>query len=274
MWPVEARNAAIANTYFVAGINRVGTEVFPNEFTSVRRVPRLRSFGGSGAGSWEKESGPGCSSSCGSLCRLPAPFAARPPRAAEGGWQARPQGLRALLRAELRRRAGRQPLPGAGPGGGGRRVCCDTGRPLGIPTERICVRGAGLASLLPSLPHSLTPPRAGPRTQSRRRPRGRDGPEPVPPGAHPSPFAYRSPLLVKWDMDIDVSRSTCSGRPTGEGQVGLPAHGALSVVPRSARAIHGPEFQTADDSRPSAGAVVGSLGSWNRGNVGETKQGV
>lgn len=36
MWPIEARNAAIANTYFVAGINRVGTEVFPNAFTSVR----------------------------------------------------------------------------------------------------------------------------------------------------------------------------------------------------------------------------------------------
>lgn len=25
MWPIEARNAAIANTYFVAGNNRVGT---------------------------------------------------------------------------------------------------------------------------------------------------------------------------------------------------------------------------------------------------------
>ena len=25
MWPVEARNAAIANTYFTAAINRVGT---------------------------------------------------------------------------------------------------------------------------------------------------------------------------------------------------------------------------------------------------------
>lgn len=34
LWPVEARNAAIANSYFVAGINRVGTETFPNEFTS------------------------------------------------------------------------------------------------------------------------------------------------------------------------------------------------------------------------------------------------
>lgn len=34
MWGVEARNAAIANTYFSAGINRVGTEVFPNPFTS------------------------------------------------------------------------------------------------------------------------------------------------------------------------------------------------------------------------------------------------
>ena len=25
MWPIEARNAAIANTYFVGAINRVGT---------------------------------------------------------------------------------------------------------------------------------------------------------------------------------------------------------------------------------------------------------
>ncbi|MFT5587718.1 MAG: beta-ureidopropionase [Cognaticolwellia sp.] len=34
LWPVEARCAAIANNYFVAGINRVGTEAFPNAFTS------------------------------------------------------------------------------------------------------------------------------------------------------------------------------------------------------------------------------------------------
>jgi beta-ureidopropionase len=34
MWFIEARNAAINNSYFVAAINRVGTEVFPNEFTS------------------------------------------------------------------------------------------------------------------------------------------------------------------------------------------------------------------------------------------------
>jgi beta-ureidopropionase len=34
MWPIEARCAAIANSYFVAGINRVGTESFPNAFTS------------------------------------------------------------------------------------------------------------------------------------------------------------------------------------------------------------------------------------------------
>ncbi|RDD40700.1 Beta-ureidopropionase [Trichoplax sp. H2] len=33
MWSIEARNAAIANTYFTAGINRVGTESYPNEFT-------------------------------------------------------------------------------------------------------------------------------------------------------------------------------------------------------------------------------------------------
>jgi len=34
MWGIEGRNAAIANSYFVASINRVGTEHFPNAFTS------------------------------------------------------------------------------------------------------------------------------------------------------------------------------------------------------------------------------------------------
>lgn len=34
MWPIEARNAAIANSYFSIAINRVGTESFPNKFTS------------------------------------------------------------------------------------------------------------------------------------------------------------------------------------------------------------------------------------------------
>jgi beta-ureidopropionase len=34
LWGIEARNAAIANSYFTCGINRVGTEVFPNLFTS------------------------------------------------------------------------------------------------------------------------------------------------------------------------------------------------------------------------------------------------
>jgi beta-ureidopropionase len=34
MWSIEARNAAIANSYFVGCINRVGTESFPNAFTS------------------------------------------------------------------------------------------------------------------------------------------------------------------------------------------------------------------------------------------------
>lgn len=39
MWGIEARNAAIANSYFVGAINRVGTETFPNEFTSGDRKP-------------------------------------------------------------------------------------------------------------------------------------------------------------------------------------------------------------------------------------------
>lgn len=34
MWGIEARNGAIANSYFVGAINRVGTETFPNAFTS------------------------------------------------------------------------------------------------------------------------------------------------------------------------------------------------------------------------------------------------
>ena len=34
LWPIEARNAAIANSYFSVGINRVGTETFKNAFTS------------------------------------------------------------------------------------------------------------------------------------------------------------------------------------------------------------------------------------------------
>nr|ACO11472.1 Beta-ureidopropionase [Caligus rogercresseyi] len=33
-WPIEARNAAMANSYFTCGINRVGTEMYPNAFTS------------------------------------------------------------------------------------------------------------------------------------------------------------------------------------------------------------------------------------------------
>ncbi len=45
MWPIEARNAAITNSYFVGSINRVGTEVFPNEFTSGNGKPAHRDFG-------------------------------------------------------------------------------------------------------------------------------------------------------------------------------------------------------------------------------------
>ncbi|KAG9133393.1 hypothetical protein Leryth_024110 [Lithospermum erythrorhizon] len=60
MWPVEsvhcfcllaefvilpARNASIANSYFVGSINRVGTEVFPNPFTSGDGKPQHADFG-------------------------------------------------------------------------------------------------------------------------------------------------------------------------------------------------------------------------------------
>lgn len=45
MWPIEARCAAIANTYFVCAINRVGTETFQNEFTSGDGKPAHKDFG-------------------------------------------------------------------------------------------------------------------------------------------------------------------------------------------------------------------------------------
>lgn len=45
MWSIEARNAAIANSYYTVAINRVGTEHFPNEFTSGDGKPAHKSFG-------------------------------------------------------------------------------------------------------------------------------------------------------------------------------------------------------------------------------------
>lgn len=45
LWGIEARNAAIANTYFSVGINRVGTEFFPNEFTSGNGMKAHKDFG-------------------------------------------------------------------------------------------------------------------------------------------------------------------------------------------------------------------------------------
>lgn len=45
LWSIEARNAAIANSYFTVAINRVGTEVFPNEFTSANGQPAHKDFG-------------------------------------------------------------------------------------------------------------------------------------------------------------------------------------------------------------------------------------
>eukprot|EP00761_Pharyngomonas_kirbyi_P012327 gb/GECH01012354.1/.p1 GENE.gb/GECH01012354.1/~~gb/GECH01012354.1/.p1 ORF type:complete len:391 (+),score=111.70 gb/GECH01012354.1/:1-1173(+) len=45
MWPIEGRNAAIANSYYVASVNRIGTEVFPNEFTSGNGKPAHKDFG-------------------------------------------------------------------------------------------------------------------------------------------------------------------------------------------------------------------------------------
>lgn len=45
LWAVEARNAAIACGVYTAGINRVGTEVFPREFTTGDGGPPTRAFG-------------------------------------------------------------------------------------------------------------------------------------------------------------------------------------------------------------------------------------
>lgn len=45
LWPIEARCAAIANSYFTCAINRVGTEEFPNEFTSGDGKAAHKSFG-------------------------------------------------------------------------------------------------------------------------------------------------------------------------------------------------------------------------------------
>ncbi|XP_067911542.1 beta-ureidopropionase isoform X1 [Heterodontus francisci] len=45
MWPIEARNAAIANHCFTCAINRVGTEHFKNEFTSGDGQKAHRDFG-------------------------------------------------------------------------------------------------------------------------------------------------------------------------------------------------------------------------------------
>lgn len=45
LWPIEARNAAIANHCFTCAINRVGREHFPNEFTSGDGKKAHRDFG-------------------------------------------------------------------------------------------------------------------------------------------------------------------------------------------------------------------------------------
>jgi beta-ureidopropionase len=45
LWGIEARNAAVANSYFTCAINRVGTESFPNEFSSGDGRPAHKDFG-------------------------------------------------------------------------------------------------------------------------------------------------------------------------------------------------------------------------------------
>lgn len=45
MWSIEGRNAAIANSVYTCNINRVGTEYFPNEFSSANGQPAHKDFG-------------------------------------------------------------------------------------------------------------------------------------------------------------------------------------------------------------------------------------
>ncbi|ESO06773.1 hypothetical protein HELRODRAFT_110857 [Helobdella robusta] len=45
LWPIEARNAAVANSYYACAVNRVGTEVYPHEFTSGDKKPAHKEFG-------------------------------------------------------------------------------------------------------------------------------------------------------------------------------------------------------------------------------------
>ena len=45
LWGIEARCAAIANSYYTCAINRVGTEVFPREFTSGDGALAHKDFG-------------------------------------------------------------------------------------------------------------------------------------------------------------------------------------------------------------------------------------
>ncbi|KAH9396562.1 Beta-ureidopropionase [Tyrophagus putrescentiae] len=45
LWSIEARCAAIANSFYTFAINRVGTETFPNEFTSADGKPAHKDFG-------------------------------------------------------------------------------------------------------------------------------------------------------------------------------------------------------------------------------------
>uniref|UniRef100_T1IPB8 Beta-ureidopropionase n=1 Tax=Strigamia maritima TaxID=126957 RepID=T1IPB8_STRMM len=45
LWPIEARNAAIANSYFTCAINRVGTETYPHEFSSGDKKQPHNEFG-------------------------------------------------------------------------------------------------------------------------------------------------------------------------------------------------------------------------------------
>ncbi|XP_025123042.2 beta-ureidopropionase isoform X2 [Bubalus bubalis] len=103
LWPIEARNAAIANHCFTCAINRVGQGIFPAQESN----PHLSRLPASAGGVFTPSA----------KCLLPWFYfpGALPKRVHLWGWQESSPGLRLLLRLELRGGPGRQPHPRALP---------------------------------------------------------------------------------------------------------------------------------------------------------------
>ena len=140
LWPVEGRNAAIANGVYVCSINRVGTEVYPRPFTSGDGKKAHQVW----AGGWAGWSG-GCRSGGRKVWRARAPAcsldAAPPAHTHYAPAFSRP-GLWSLLRVVLRRRPRRLPLSGPAtdrrrPAGGrpGPAPVPPGAGPLGVPDD-------------------------------------------------------------------------------------------------------------------------------------------